>query len=262
MPDSAVQAPAPRRLRPVKIADITTALRLGVRDAIRAPTYGLFFGGVFAAGGIAMYALLVTYDAPWLIIPIAIGFPLIGPFAAAGLYEVSRRLAAGEPLTWRSVLVTVFRQRERQLGWMAFVVLFVFWIWLYQTRILLAVFMGFSASSSLEKFSQAVVTTQNGLTFLAVGTLVGLTLALVLFSLTVFAMPMLLDTEVDFVTAMIESARAVLASPLPMLGWGVVVTTMTMIAMVPLFLGLIVVLPVLGHATWHLYALAASRTPA
>jgi len=87
-------------------------------------------------------------------------------------------------------------------------------------------------------------------------------LALVLFSLTVFAMPMLLDTEVDFVTAMIESTRAVLASPLPMLGWGVVVTTMTMIAMVPLFLGLLVVLPVLGHATWHLYALAASPKPA
>lgn len=261
MPDNAVRVSTAPRLRAVKIEDIVAALRLGIRDAVRAPIYGLFFGGVFAAGGIAIYALLVVYDAPWMIIPIAIGFPLIGPFAAAGLYEVSRRLAANEPLTWKSVLVTVFRQRERQLGWMAFVVLFVFWIWLYQARILLAIFMGFSAPSSLEKFAQAVVTTQSGLTFLAVGTLVGLILALVLFSLTVFSMPMLLDTELDFVTAMLESARGVLASPVPMLGWGVVVTTMTMIAMVPLFLGLLVVMPVLGHATWHLYALAASRKP-
>lgn len=261
MPENAVRAPTAPRLRTVKIEDIGAALRLGIRDAVRAPMYGLFFGGVFAAGGIAIYVLLVGYGAPWMIIPIAIGFPLIGPFAAAGLYEVSRRLAAKEPLTWKSVLVTVFRQRERQLGWMAFVVLFVFWIWLYQARILLAIFMGFSAPSSLEKFAQAVLTTQSGLTFLAVGTLVGLVLALVLFSLTVFAMPMLLDTELDFVTAMIESARGVFASPVPMLGWGVVVTTMTVIAMAPFFLGLLVVMPVLGHATWHLYARAASREP-
>jgi uncharacterized membrane protein len=241
--------------------DIVKALRLGLRDAVRAPLYGFFFGGVFAAGGIAIYAILVTYDAPWMIIPIGIGFPLVGPFVAAGLYEVSRRLAAGQSLTWKAVLFTMFRQRERQLGWMAFVVLFVFWVWLYQARILLALLMGFSAPSSLDKFLQVVVSTQSGLTFLAVGTLVGLVLALVLFSLTVFAMPMLLDTEVDFVTAMLSSLRGVAASPVPMLAWGVVVTTLTLIAMAPLFLGLIVVLPVLGHATWHLYSLAASPMP-
>ena len=88
---------------------------------------------------------------------------------------------------------------------------------------------------------------------------VGLVLALVLFSLTVFAMPMLLDTELDFVTAMLASVRGVLASPVTMLGWGIVVTAVTMVSMLPFFLGLVVVVPVLGHATWHLYALAASR---
>jgi uncharacterized membrane protein len=155
------------------------------------------------------------------------------------------------------VLVTVFRQRERQLGWMAFVVLFIFWIWLYQTRILLAIFTGTSAPSSIDKFLAMVVSTQSGLTFLAVGSLVGLVLALVLFSTTVFAMPMLLDTEIDFVTAIATSVRGVFASPLPMLGWGVVVTASMIIALAPLFLGLLVVLPILGHATWHLYALAA-----
>jgi len=108
MPNNVARVSIAPRLRAVKIADISTALRLGMRDAVHAPIYGLFFGGVFAAGGIAIYALLVTYDAPWMIIPVAIGFPLIGPFAAAGLYEVSRRLAAGEPLTWKSVLITVF----------------------------------------------------------------------------------------------------------------------------------------------------------
>lgn len=243
-------------LREIGFADIIEALRRGAADMHRAPLYGLFFGGVFALGGIAILVFLTVYDAPWMIIPIGIGFPLIGPFVAAGLYEVSRRLAAGAPLSWKAVLVTVFRQRERQLGWMAFVVLFIFWIWLYQTRILLAIFTGTSAPSSIDKFLAMVVSTQSGLTFLAVGSLVGLVLALVLFATTVFAMPMLLDTEIDFVTAIATSVRGVFASPLPMLGWGVVVTASMIVALAPVFLGLLVILPILGHATWHLYALA------
>ena len=119
--------------------------------------------------------------------------------------------------------------------------------------------MGFSAPSSVGKFLEVVVTTQGGLSFLAVGSLVGLVLALVLFSTTVFAMPMLLDTELDFVTASVTSIRAVAASPVPMLGWGVLVTATTLLALAPGFLGLLIVLPVLGHATWHLYALAAGK---
>jgi uncharacterized membrane protein len=141
-------------------------------------------------------------------------------------------------------------------------VLFIFWIWVYQARILLAVFMGFSASTNLERFLHLVVSTPGGLSFLVVGTIVGLILALVLFSTTVFAMPMLLDTEIDFVTAIVTSIRAVLASPIPMLGWGVVVTAATVVALAPFFLGLLVILPVLGHATWHLYALAKSEPAA
>jgi uncharacterized membrane protein len=257
MADAVVTAPRVPKLRTVGFSDIAEALRRGVQDFLRAPLYGLFFGGVYALGGIAIYAFLIVYDAPWMILPIAIGFPLIGPFVAAGLYEVSRRLAAGQKLSWQAVLVTVFRQRERQLGWMAFVVLFILWLWMYQIRLLVALFMGLSGPASLEKFLVAIVSTQNGLTFLVVGTAIGLVLALVLFSTTVFAMPMLLDTDIDFVTATVTSIRGVLASPVTMLGWGVLVTAATIIALVPLFLGLLVVLPVLGHATWHLYALAA-----
>ncbi|WP_374620647.1 DUF2189 domain-containing protein [Devosia sp.] len=260
VPSGAV--PRAPKLRAIAWRDIVAALRLGIRDFARAPLYGLFFGGVFALGGVAIFLFLGVLDAPWMIIPIAIGFPLVGPFAAAGLYEVSRRLARGEPLTWKGVLVTVFRQRERQLGWMAFVVLFIFWVWVYQVRILLAIFMGFSAPSTLDRFLTVVLTTQSGLTFLAVGTLVGLVLALILFSATVVAMPLLLDTELDFVTALITSFQSVARSPLPMLGWGVTVTALTLLALAPAFLGLVVIMPVLGHATWHLYALAAGKESA
>ena len=234
-------------------SDISGALRAGFGDFVKAPLFGLFFGGVFAFGGILAVVLLTLFNELWLIIPIGIGFPLIGPFAAAGLYEVSRRLEKGEKLSWRGVLIFVFRQREGQMGWMAFVVLFVFWVWLYQVRILIALFLGFKSPSTLGGFLEVVTGSPEGIMFLIVGTLIGAALSLVLFSITVIAMPLLIDSQRDFVTAMITSVKTVLANPVVMIGWGITVTVLAVAALLPLFLGLLVVFPVLGHATWHLY---------
>jgi uncharacterized membrane protein len=142
---------------------------------------------------------------------------------------------------------------------MAFVVLFIFWIWIYQVRLLLALFLGFKSFSSIDAFVTIVTTTPEGLGFLGVGTLVGAGLAFILFSSTVIAIPLLLDSELDFVSAMITSFKTVLKSPVAMLGWGIVVTVLAVAAMLPAFLGLIVVMPVLGHATWHLYQRAVVK---
>lgn len=229
------------------------ALRKGASDLGKAPKYGLLFGAIFAAGGLAILAILNYLDAIWMILPIAIGFPLIGPFIAAGLYEVSHRLDTDRKLTWAGVMLTVFQQRERQLGWMAFVVIFIFWVWVYLIRLLIALFLGFSAPSKLSGFIEVVLTSPEGWAFLSTGTALGAVLALFLFSATVIAMPLLLDTELDFVSAMITSFQSVAKNPIPMLGWGIVVTLLAIISMVPLFLGLIVIFPILGHATWHLY---------
>ena len=221
---AAYQPPKMPVVRSVSPDDIRASLKAGISDFARAPQFGLFFGGIYTAGGLLILASLTLFDQTWMIIPIAIGFPLIGPFVAVGLYEVSRRLAAGKPLSWREILLVVVNQRERQLGWMAFVVLFIFWIWIYQVRTLVAVFFGFKAFSSLRAFLEIVTTTQEGVGFLAVGTVVGAVLACVLFSVTVVSMPLLLDRDVDFVTAMITSIKAVVKNPVVMLGWGVVVT--------------------------------------
>lgn len=237
---------------------IRQSLGKGLADFRRAPLYGLFFGTFFAAGGIAIILILNVLNTLWLILPIMIAFPLIGPFAATGLYEVSHKLSAGEPITWKGILVTVFSQRERQTGWIAFVVLFIFWVWIYLVRVLIAIFMGFGVPSTIPGFIDAVLTTSNGMAFLATGTIIGGVLALVLFSATVISMPLILETELDFVSAMITSFKAVLKSPVPMLGWGVIITLLAILAMVPMFLGLIIVFPILGHATWHLYK-AATR---
>lgn len=250
--------PRIRRLAP---GDIAGCLRAGMTDFRKAPLYGLFFGGFYFLGGMFILASLRIFGMPWMIIPVAIGFPLIGPFIAVGLYEVSRRLAAGEPPEWRGVLTVMLKQRERQLGWMAFVVLFIFWIWIYQVRLLLAIFLGFKSFSGVGAFLTVVTTTPEGLGFLLAGTIVGAVLAMVLFSATVISIPLLLDREIDLVSAIITSFRTVIENPVAMIGWGIVVTLLAMFAMLPVFAGLPIVLPVLGHATWHLYRLAVEPAP-
>lgn len=253
---SSGQAAGLPAVRQLSANDVTESLRAGFNDFLKAPMFGLFFGAVYFLGGLFILAALRVFDMPWMIIPVAIGFPLVGPFIAVGLYEVSRRLAAGDALDWRGVLTVMLRQRERQLGWMAFVVLFIFWIWIYQVRLLLALFLGFKSFSSVGAFVQIVTTTPEGAAFLVVGTGVGALLALVLFSTTVISIPLLLDREIDFVSAIITSFRTVIENPITMIGWGALVTLLAIFAMLPAFLGLLVVLPVLGHATWHLYGRA------
>ena len=253
---AAYQPPKMPEVRSITLADVKDALRAGVTDFARAPLFGLFFGAFYAAGGLFILAALTVFDTAWMIIPVAIGFPLIGPFIAVGLYEVSRTLARGELLNWNKVLLVVFRQKDRQLGWMAFVVLFIFWIWIYQVRLLLALFFGFKTFSSVGDFLTLTTTTGEGLGFLFTGTLVGAFLAFVLFSSTVIAMPLLLDRDIDFVSAMITSFKTVFKNPVPMIGWGIIVTALAIIALLPAFFGLLFILPILGHTTWHLFTRA------
>jgi uncharacterized membrane protein len=249
-------APAKRRPDPVvmriKGADVAEALAAGLRDFQAAPLYGLFFGGIYALGGLALVITASSWGLLYLAYPMAAGFALIGPFVAVGLYEVSRLRERGEALEWRKVLGVVFAQGRRELGWMSLVCVFIFMMWMYQVRLLIALFFGFQSFSPGE-FLTTVLTTPEGWLFLLIGHADGAVLSVVLFSLTVVSFPLLLERDVDFITAMITSVRAVTRNPVPMLGWALVVVLLLIAASLPLFVGLFVVLPVLGHATWHLY---------
>ncbi len=233
--------------------DLRAALNSGFADFRRAPLFGLFFAAFYVIGGLLIVQSLFVWDQSWMIYPVAIGFPIIGPFAAVGLYEVSRRLQTGAPLNWCSILGVVRSQSGKELSWMAFVVLFVFWVWMYQVRLLIAIIIGRMSFSGLGGFAEVVFYTPQGWTFLAVGHVVGAVLSLILFSITVVSIPLLLDRDIDFITAMITSVKAVFASPFVMLSWGIIVTLSVIAAMVPAFLGLFLVLPILGHTTWHIY---------
>ena len=239
-------------VRRITAADIVEALTQGLRDFQAMPIYGLSFGFIYVVGGISIVLCFTALGMVYLVYPLAAGFALIGPFVAIGLYEVSRRRETGQPVSYATVWRAVASRSE--IGWMAFVTLFFFIIWMYQVRLLIALLLGLNASfSSMHEFLNVILTTREGLLFLVIGNLDGAALSLVLFSLTVVSFPLLLEREVDFVTAMVTSVRAVVMSPLPMIGWALTIVMLLVVSALPYFLGLLVTLPVLGHATWHLY---------
>ncbi len=233
--------------------DIKASLKAGFSDFLARPVMSGFFGLFYAAFGILFVWCLVWLGKIWMVIPAAIAFPLIAPFAAAGLYEMSRRLQRGENFGWSDILTVMANQRKREMGWMAFVTLFILWIWFYQFRTVLVIVLQDSSFSDLDGFFQTVFFTSEGWTFLAIGTCVGAFLSAVLFSVTVVSMPMLLDRDIDFITAMITSFRVVTENPAVMLGWAAIITVTMLLSLVPAFLGLVFTLPILGHTTWHLY---------
>ncbi|MEM9974218.1 MAG: DUF2189 domain-containing protein [Pseudomonadota bacterium] len=249
---------APKKQTAIKVNtvtsdDIKASLKAGFSDFLARPVMSSFFGLFYAIFGILFVWCLVWLGAIWMVIPAAVGFPLIAPFAAAGLYEMSRRLQRDEGFGWSDILTVMARQRKREMGWMAFVTLFVLWVWFYQFRTVLVIVLQDSSFSDLNGFIETVLYTPEGWTFLAIGTCVGAFLAAVLFTVTVVAMPMLLDREIDFVTAMLTSVRVVTENPAVMLTWAAIISVTMMLSMVPAFLGLIFTLPILGHTTWHLY---------
>lgn len=236
---------------------IRAALRRGWQDFKAAPQYGLFFGGFYSLCGLALWQLTVITGQTYWILLASFGFPLIGPFAAVGLYEVSHLLERGETISWSKVLTGVWREKDRQIPSMAAIIILLFIIWVFIGHVIFALFMGLSVMTNVTS-SFEIFLTANGLMMIAAELVIGGLVAFILYSITVIGMPMLVDREVDFVTAMITSFGVVTRNPKPMLAWGAIVTIALGVGMFPYFLGLLIVLPVLGHATWHLYRSAVA----
>ena len=240
------------QIRSVTQADIFAALSEGWADFRAAPTYGVFFSAFYVCAGLLIWLQLALIGQSWWMLPLALGFPILGPFAAVGLYEVSRRLETGETLDWPGVLGVVTQQRGRQTPYLAAFILFVFLVWLFIAHMIFALFFGLKVMTNVSA-SLDIYWSINGLMMLVVGGAVGAALSLLLYSTTVIGLPLLMDREIDVVTATIRSVGAVRANPGPMLIWGAIVGAALLIAMIPYFLGLFIALPVLGHATWRLY---------
>lgn len=251
-----LQAPPAAPLPPARVMDdlalpdLSRALAAGWRDFLAMPQYGLFFGGVYVLTGMVIgYITLTGGEITWLIPAIA-GFPLVAPFVAVGLYEASRRREAGEPLGWRGVLGALKGHGDDQILSMGVIVFVAFSFWMIVAHAIFAIFM---AESGVGGESLAALLTPAGLAMLAVGSAVGAMMAFAFYAMTVISLPMLVDRKVDFLTSIIASFKVVRSNLFIMLAWAAIIAVLLFVAMLPAFLGLLVVLPVLGHATWHLY---------
>ena len=239
-------------IRKIEIADILDCIAGGVKDFRRAPQYGMFFGAFYAIGGLLIVWAAFALDYPYLIYPFIMGVALFAPFGAAGTHEISRRLESGEAMSWAAILGSVWGRAGKELGWLALVSLFTLIIWLDLAVFVFLLFYGAGIPSFPQLFTD-VFTTPYGVAFLLVGNGLGAIIALFVFSFTAISPPLIVDREVDFVTAMATSVRAVLANPRPMLAWATVIGADLVISFATLFVALLVIFPVLGHATWRLY---------
>jgi len=239
-------------VRAATVADLRAALAAGWEDFRAAPALGLAIGGLYTIGGWLLLWVLDLREIRGLSFPVVAGFALIGPFCATILYEISRRREYGLGFGVGDVPAMIRGTARRQILYHGFVLMFWLAVWSRIGVMLFAIFFHASTDRFWELAGQ-MLTTANGIGFLITGHLFGAFFAGVAFCLSVIAFPFLLDRDSDFITAMVLSFRAVIASPVVMFGWGALIGVALALASVPLFLGLPVVLPLLGHASWHLY---------
>ena len=236
----------------ITIATVREALRQGFRDFRAAPLIGSSVGLFFAAGGWIVFYMVEFAGLIYLAYPTAAGFALLGPFTATVLYEVSMRLAAGERVAFGATFSGALKKGRDRLSWLPMITLFGFIIWLDVAAALYAIFFGVKSPEIPQLFID-ILTTPTGLLFLVVGNAIGAFFAVMLFSISVMSYPLLMDRGTDPVTAMMTSVKAVKTNPVPLIGYGFFVAATLAASTLTGFLALLVVMPLLGHTTWHLY---------
>lgn len=245
--------PATPIVRKIGFADIREALKDGTDDFLAMPSHAVFLSILYPIVGIFLIAMTSGQDIMPLLFPLMSGFALIGPFAAIGLYEVSRRRELGLNPTWQdafNVLRSPAVPSIVSLG-VALMVIFVLWLTIAQA-LYHGLFEPTSSQPYLEFLAQ-VFTTREGWTLLMLGNAIGLLFMIVVLSISVISFPLMLDRDVGAAVAIQTSVRAVLANPLVMAVWGMIVVVSLAIGTAALFVGLAIVMPILGHSTWHLY---------
>ncbi|WP_426413569.1 DUF2189 domain-containing protein [Bradyrhizobium ganzhouense] len=247
--------------RKIGWSDLTAALRLGWEDFQAMPSHAIVLCVIYPVLGLVLFRMVLGYSVLPLLFPLAAGFALIGPFAAIGLYELSRRRERGEEVgAWDAIKVL----RAPSFGAMlelGVLLLVLFGAWIGVANAIYIIIFGHAPAASIPDFVTRVLTTPEGWTLIAVGCGVGFLFAVVALCVSVVSFPLMLDRHATAIDAIRTSLRAVAANPVAMAGWGLIVAGLLVIGSLPLFVGLAVVLPVLGHATWHLYRRVVEPNP-
>ena len=250
---------APPVVRRIAAAELRDVLARGFADFAAYRTDVIFFSIIYPVVGLVLARLAAGYDMLPLIFPLASGFALIGPVAAVGLYEMSRRREQGLDITWADAFGVVRSPALGAIIVLGLLLLAIFLLWLVAAYAIYEVTLGPQPPASIASFARDVFTTSAGWALIGAGVSVGFLFALLVLTISVVSFPLLLDRDVGLYTAVMTSIRAVLANPAPMAIWGLIVAGGLVIGSIPLLLGLAIVMPVLGHATWHLYRKVVPR---
>ena len=254
--ESAQDDAAQPTIRIIDVADLKDALAKGFDDFKEMPTHAVFLIAIYPIIGLLIGMAIMGGRLVPLLFPLAAGFALVGPVAAIGLYELSRRREEGLPLSWKHAFDVLRSHSSVSIAELCLVLGAVFIGWLVVAQAIYTLTMGGEIDvipASITDFARQVLTTRAGWTMIIVGNLVGLCFAIIALMISVVSFPLLIDRDVGMPTAIQTSIRAVLANPRTMAIWGLIVAVSLFLGSIPLFVGLAVVLPVLGHATWHLY---------
>ena len=250
--------PVVRRISP---SDIYDSLARGVDDFVAMPSHAIFLCVIYPMLGIFLIALTMGNSLLPLAFPIAAGFALVGPLAAIGLYELSRRRESGLDSSSEHTLDVLHSPSLGAIIVLGLLLMGIFLIWLVVAEALYIANFGYATPPPLAQFVRNVLTTHAGWRLIVIGTGIGFLFAVLVLTISAVSFPLLLDRDVGAAVAVYTSIRVVAANPMTMALWGLIVAALLLVGSIPFFLGLTVVMPVLGHATWHLYRRAVEPDP-
>ena len=246
----AIPAPVVRR---IGLSDLRAALAGGWSDFLAIPTQLVFLCILYPIIGLISARVAVGSNLLPLVFPLVAGFALVGPVLAIGLYELSRRREAGLPVSWLNAFDVLRSPAMLSVATLGGVLFLILAVWLGVARAIYALTIGGEAPLAVGDFIETIQTSPHAWELLVVGNAVGFLFALLVLTIAAVSFPLLLDRHVSPVVAVQTSVRAVTANPVTMLAWGFIVAAVLLLGCLPLFVGLAVAMPVLGHATWHLY---------
>jgi uncharacterized membrane protein len=251
--DAALERAAGPGIRTIGLSDLHRALQLGWEDFKAVPSHAIILCVIYPVLGLVLARLVLGYSVLPLLFPLAAGFALLGPFAALGLYELSRRRENGQPATaWDAMEVFQSPSFGAMLG-LGTMLFAMFVAWIMTAQAIYTAAFGYEVAANIPDFATRILTTSQGWWLIIVGCGVGFLFALAALCVSVVSFPIMLDRHASAGEAMVTSLRAVAKNPVPMAAWGLIVAVLLVVGTLPFFLGLAVVIPLLGHATWHLY---------
>jgi uncharacterized membrane protein len=240
-------------VRKIQFSDLIDVLMKGLDDFNAKPSHILLLVVIYPLLALIAARIAGGYDMLPLVFPLLSGFALIGPVAALGLYELSRRRELGLDIGWEHAWSVIYAPSFKAIVGLSMILGAIYFAWLFSALVIHYLVFGSLVPTSIEDFVQQILTTSQGWTLIIVGCGVGFIFAVVVLAISAVSFPMLLDRNVGVMTAIQTSVRVFQANPATMLMWGAIVAGSLVIGSLPLFVGLAVVMPVLGHATWHLY---------